>query len=137
MQNSRPVAGQFMADPKPKITSPRQAEQAVNPFSPSFEKMLRQGGRWTKVEQAVTNGGRTSGSGQRTSAPSGASSGSSYASSGSAGLHPGSVVEHQRFGRGVVVKVEGVGENAKATVDFDATGRKQLLLKFAKLRIVG
>ena len=137
MQNSRPVAGQFMADPKPKITSPRQAEQAVNPFSPSFEKMLRQGGRWTKVEQAVTNGGRTSGSGQRTSAPSGASSGSSYASSGSEGLHPGSVVEHQRFGRGVVVKVEGVGENAKATVDFDATGRKQLLLKFAKLRIVG
>ena len=116
MQNSRPVAGQFMADPKPKITAPHRPEQAVNPFSPSFERKLKQSGNWSRVERAVTNGGR--------------------ASATASDLHEGSVVEHQRFGRGVVARIEGMGENAKATVDFDATGRKQLLLKFAKLRVV-
>lgn len=141
MQNSRPVAGQFMADPKPKITAPHRPEQAVNPFSPSFEKKLRESGNWRKVEQALSNGGRTSatgGNGQMT--PVASSSGSVSHMAGLQSydeLHEGSVVEHMRFGRGVVFKVEGVGENAKATVDFDATGRKQLLLKFAKLRVVG
>ena len=136
MQNSRPVAGQFMADPKPKITSPHKPEQAVNPFSPSFEKMLRQGGNWRKVEKAVTNGGRTTAS---ASIRMGTSPQASALQSGARAcdLHEGTVVEHQRFGRGVVAKVEGTGENAKATVDFDTTGRKQLLLKFAKLRVVG
>ncbi len=125
MQNSHPVAGQFMADPQPKITSPHKAEQAVNPFSPSFERRLKQSGNWSRVERAVTNGGRA------------AAASRGMASATAADLHEGTVVEHQRFGRGVVAKVEGTGENAKATVDFDATGRKQLLLKFAKLRVVG
>ena len=135
MQNSRPVAGQFMADPKPKITAPHQPEQAVNPFSTSFEKKLRESGNWHKVEKAVTNGGRKLEA--KTSVASSLTSHSaSLQPSPIEELHEGSVVEHLRFGRGVVVKVEGVGENAKATVEFDATGRKQLLLKFAKLRIV-
>ncbi len=121
MQNSCPVAGQFMADPQPKVTAPHKPEQAVNPFSVSLEEKLRKVGNWRKVERAVTNGGRVV---------------SPRPATGSE-LHEGSVVEHQRFGRGVVVKVEGTGENAKATVDFDATGRKQLLLKFARLRVVG
>ena len=52
------------------------------------------------------------------------------------GLREGTVIEHQRFGIGTVVKIEGVGENAKATVDFNNTGRKQLLLKFARFKVV-
>ena len=51
---------------------------------------------------------------------------------GKQALHEGDRIEHQRFGRGTVVRVEGEGENTKATVDFDNAGRKQLLLKFAR-----
>jgi DNA helicase-2/ATP-dependent DNA helicase PcrA len=52
------------------------------------------------------------------------------------GLVEGNIIEHQRFGIGSVVKVEGTGENTKATVDFKNAGRKQLLLKFARYVIV-
>ncbi len=50
-------------------------------------------------------------------------------------LQTGMVVEHQRFGIGKVVNLEGSGSNRKATVFFKTTGQKQLLLKFAKLKI--
>ena len=59
MQNSRPVADRFMADPKPKLTSPHRPEAAVNPFSASFEQKLRKSGNWSRVSKAVTNGGRS------------------------------------------------------------------------------
>lgn len=62
--------------------------------------------------------------------------GSNASSSGNAALAVGNVIEHQRFGIGTVVKVEGVGENTKATVEFRNAGVKQLLLKFAKYTIV-
>jgi DNA helicase-2/ATP-dependent DNA helicase PcrA len=45
-------------------------------------------------------------------------------------------VLHSRFGEGVVLKVEGTGENTKTTVQFSMAGTKQLLLKFARLKIV-
>ncbi len=148
MQNSRLVAGQFLADPQPKVTAPRPKEEAATPFSPSFEKLLRQKGNWERVEKAITNGGRTSTGLRREAADTGScaasavqtsatlsNSGSGRPASNSA-LREGTVVEHQRFGRGVVCCVEGTGENMKATVQFDVVGRKQLLLKFAKLRIV-
>lgn len=51
-------------------------------------------------------------------------------------LEEGMQVEHQKFGRGHVVKVEGSGANKKATVHFNGIGHKQLLLKFARLRIL-
>lgn len=56
---------------------------------------------------------------------------------GNIGLKEGDVIEHQRFGRGTVVKIDGSGENTKATVEFQNAGTKQLLLKFAKYTIVG
>lgn len=56
---------------------------------------------------------------------------------GDIGLKDGNVIEHQRFGVGTVVKVEGSGENAKATVTFKNAGTKQLLLKFARYTIIG
>jgi len=55
---------------------------------------------------------------------------------GDIGLKEGNVIEHQRFGIGTVLKVEGSGENTKATVTFRNAGTKQLLLKFARYTIV-
>ncbi len=55
---------------------------------------------------------------------------------GDIGLREGNVIEHQRFGIGTVVKVEGSGENTKATVAFKNAGTKQLLLKFARYTII-
>jgi DNA helicase-2/ATP-dependent DNA helicase PcrA len=52
------------------------------------------------------------------------------------GLQPGMIVEHQAFGLGKVLSVEGRGDNRKATVFFQAVGQKQLLLKFARLKII-
>lgn len=52
------------------------------------------------------------------------------------GLKIGCVIEHQRFGIGTVVNIEGMGENQKATVDFKNTGQKVLLLKFARYSII-
>ena len=76
-QNSKPVASQFMADPKP-----------------------------------------------------------AFASSAAGSLSEGCRIEHQRFGIGRVLKIEGTGENTKATVEFQNAGTKQLLLKFAKFTIL-
>lgn len=132
MQNSRPVAGQFMADPKPKITSPRKPEAAVSPFSDSFEKKLRQSGNWKRISKAITNGGR--------SMPEGDSASTEKIGTppvGKSPVAPGNIIEHTRFGRGTVVKVEGAGENCKATVDFGQNGVRQLLLKFAPYKVIG
>ena len=57
-------------------------------------------------------------------------------SSATSSLRPGQRIEHQRFGRGRVLAVEGAGENAKATVEFENAGTKQLLLKFAKYKVI-
>ena len=123
MQNSRPVASQFRADPKPKATLPRRPEAAVDPFSEGFKQRLAaSGGNLRRVHQAVSNGGRIV-----SPSPS---------SSGDAPLAEGNVIEHQRFGIGTVIKVEGTGENTKATVAFRNAGTKQLLLKFAKYTIL-
>lgn len=108
MQNPRPVATQFRADPKPRAVAPRQPEKPVDPFGPQFKR----------VYNAV--------------APR------PMASDPSAGdLREGSTIEHQRFGVGTVIKIEGTGENTKATVQFRNVGTKQLLLKFAKFKIIG
>lgn len=108
MQNPRPVATQFKADPKPRAVAPRQPEKPVNPFGANFKR----------VYNAV--------------APR------PMASDPSAGdLHEGARIEHMRFGVGTVVRIEGTGENTKATVEFTNAGTKQLLLKYAKFKILG
>jgi len=53
------------------------------------------------------------------------------------GFQPGVEVKHARFGKGKVLKLEGEAPNIKATVFFPSAGQKQLLLKFAKLEIIG
>lgn len=67
---------------------------------------------------------------------------SSGASSGSANLFDnklvaGNVVMHERFGKGQVVNLEGVGADKKAEIKFEVGGLKKLLLRFAKLDIIG
>jgi DNA helicase-2/ATP-dependent DNA helicase PcrA len=51
-------------------------------------------------------------------------------------IQPGMAVEHDRFGKGKVLNVEGNGPNKKATIFFAGIGQKQLLLRFAKLRVM-
>ena len=122
---SRPVATQFMADPKPSYTS-RTNESSRSVRSEANFKSVR----------ALNAARRVFGT--STASPS-ASSASLSASSSSAGgnLREGMKIEHQRFGVGTILKLEGSGENAKATVEFVHSGTKQLLLKFAKFTIIG
>lgn len=79
-------------------------------------------------------GGMSSSAGS--SSHSAGSSSSVSSSAGSGRLVEGAKIEHQRFGVGTVLKLEGSGENAKATVQFVNSGTKQLLLKFAKFTII-
>lgn len=48
----------------------------------------------------------------------------------------GQMIEHERFGLGEVIKVEGIGDNAKATIHFENVGDKQLLLRFARFKVI-
>ena len=107
-QNSKPVASQFMADPKPGFKSVR----AVNAVH------------------------RIMGDTASSSSVALAGSSASKASSAAGSLSEGCRIEHQRFGIGTVLKIEGTGENTKATVEFQNAGTKQLLLKFAKFTIL-
>ena len=130
-QNSEPVADRFMADPKLKVTHPRKPEKPINPFSDRAQRVLeREGRHFSRVAKPVS--GKTSASGAASSST--AQVQSLKTSTGT--LRVGSVIEHQRFGIGTVELLEGSGENAKATVVFRNTGRKQLLLKFARFNII-
>ena len=52
-------------------------------------------------------------------------------------LAVGNIVEHMRFGKGEVLKIEGVGTDVKAEINFEHGGVKKLLLRFAKLDVIG
>ena len=52
-------------------------------------------------------------------------------------VQQGQLIEHERFGLGEVLKVEGEGDNAKATIRFKNAGDKQLLLRFARFKVIG
>ena len=120
-QNSRPVASQFKADPKPRVVTHRE-EPAQSPFSQSFLVFLAEKNPRLRKLSEVTK------------QPSPASAPATP--TGKTPLNEGDVIEHDRFGIGEVIKVEGTGENTKATVRFKQVGEKQLLLKFAKYKVV-
>lgn len=128
MQNSRPVADRFVADSKPKLTSGHRPEAAVDPFSDGFKQLIAsKGGNLKRVSEVMTNGGRQM---PLSFVPQ------SVGTDTSSNLRVGNVIEHMRFGVGKVVNIEGKGENTKATVSFENVGTKQLLLKFAKFKII-
>ena len=126
-QNSKPVASQFMADPKPSYTSSSRigVSRGVTSRSEESRPTLTRRPEGFKSVRAVNAVQRIMGD---------TASSSSVASSGS--LSEGCRIEHQRFGIGTVLKIEGTGENTKATVEFQNAGTKQLLLKFAKFTIL-
>ncbi len=132
-QNSSPVASQFMADPKPKITGPKRPETPVNPYGEAFQrKIVASGGSLKRVNDALRQGTNRSNmlSGQAPSLRERAGGDADFFQ----GLSVGMKVEHARFGVGLVTALEGQADSAKATVEFRNAGTKQLLLKFAKLR---
>ena len=51
-------------------------------------------------------------------------------------MKPGSVIVHERFGRGTVVGIDGVGDSTKIHVHFEASGDKKLLVKFARFQVI-
>lgn len=109
-QNSRPVATQFKADPKPREALHRDVPPVSDTFSPRFKRLqaAAAGLSASRKQQAVSND-----------------------------IKENSVIEHERFGIGTVIRLEGSGENTKATVQFKNAGIKQLLLKFARFKIIG
>ena len=71
-----------------------------------------------------------------TVSPSSGAQATSSTSPSVAGVQAGQMIEHERFGLGEVMKVEGTGDNAKATIHFKNAGDKQLLLRFARFKVV-
>ncbi len=70
-------------------------------------------------------------------APSANTASTSPSAGGSANrVQQGQLIEHERFGLGEVLKVEGEGDNAKATIRFKNAGDKQLLLRFARFKVI-
>ena len=142
-QNSKPVASQFVADPKPSLfddepetsrTSGRSSVSGRSSLSEGNFKSVRALNAAKRYMETHSSHPASRGTGS--SAASVSSSTASSAGSSSCGLQEGMKIEHQRFGRGTVLKIEGTGENTKATVEFVHSGTKQLLLKYAKFTIV-
>lgn len=109
-QNSRPVASQFRADRKPREAAHRVEKPVDDTFSPAFRRLV-------SASRPVAHP-------------------KTYPSS-VPGIKENSVIEHERFGLGTVIRLEGIGENMKATVQFKNAGVKQLLLKFARFKVIG
>ena len=115
-QNSNPVATQFKADPMTRIVSHKE-EPPRDPFSPEFRSLIEKG-TLKRVRPAAPR-------------PSSGSTPSAFPH-----VTEGDKIEHERFGIGTVIKLEGTGENQKATVEFSNSGTKQLLLKFARFKVI-
>ena len=119
------VTSQFRPDPKPASDTSSSSSSSRESLSSGNFKSVR----------ALDAAHRILGN-NRSSSVSSTSSVSSSAGSSFGALKEGCKIEHQRFGVGVVRKIEGQGENAKATVEFQNSGVKQLLLKYAKYTIL-
>lgn len=142
-QNSKPVASQFVADPKPSLfddepetsrTSGRSSVSGRPSLSEGNFKSVRALNAAKRYME--THSSHPASRSTESAASSVSSAAASSAGSSSCGLQEGMKIEHQRFGRGTVLKIEGTGENTKATVEFVHSGTKQLLLKYAKFTVV-
>lgn len=114
---SRPQSQSFQSRPQ---SQPYHETPQRNPFQSTVPSGFRR-------VQSVSQRFQTSASIQRMQAST---------SSQRQTIHAGARVEHQRFGLGTVVAVEGVGENEKATIEFQNAGTKTLLMKFARLTVL-
>ncbi len=123
-QNSNPVATQFRADPKPREA--RHIDDTYHFRKGDYKQVLGINSRRTGTAANAASHNPKSGSG--------ANAGSVTVDGCT--ISAGSTVEHTRFGIGQVLAIEGSGENCKATVAFNNIGTKQLLMKFARLKLI-
>ena len=135
------VTSQFRPDPKPASDTSSSSSSSRESLSSGNFKSVRA----LDAARRILGNNRSSSVSSTSSVASASSVSSAYSvsssvssSSGSSfgGLKEGCKIEHQRFGVGFVRKIEGQGENAKATVEFQNSGVKQLLLKYAKYTIL-
>ena len=124
------VTSQFRPDPKPASDTSSSSSSSRESLSSGNFKSVRA----LDAARRILGNNRSSLVSSTSSVSSSAGSSSSGSSFGA--LKEGCKIEHQRFGVGVVRKIEGQGENAKATVEFQDSGVKQLLLKYAKYTIL-
>lgn len=124
------VTSQFRPDPKSASDTSSSSSSSRESLSSGNFKSVRA----LDAARRILGNNRSSSVSSTSSVSSSAGSSSSGSSFGA--LKEGCKIEHQRFGVGVVRKIEGQGENAKATVEFQNSGVKQLLLKYAKYTIL-
>lgn len=124
------VTSQFRPDPKPASDTSSSSSSSRESLSSGNFKSVRA----LDAARRILGNNRSSSVSSTSLASSSAGSSSSGSSFGA--LKEGCKIEHQRFGVGIVRKIEGQGENAKATVEFQNSGVKQLLLKYAKYTIL-
>ena len=124
------VTSQFRPDPKPVSDTSSSSSSSRESLSSGNFKSVRA----LDAARRILGNNRSSSVSSTSSVSSSAGSSSSGSSFGA--LKEGCKIEHQRFGVGIVRKIEGQGENAKATVEFQNSGVKQLLLKYAKYTIL-
>ena len=124
------VTSQFRPDPKPASDTSSLSSSSRESLSSGNFKSVRA----LDAARRILGNNRSSSVSSTSSVSSSAGSSSSGSSFGA--LKEGCKIEHQRFGVGIVRKIEGQGENAKATVEFQNSGVKQLLLKYAKYTIL-
>ena len=124
------VTSQFRPDPKPASDTSSSSSSSRESLSSGNFKSVRA----LDAARRILGNNRSSSVSSTSSVASSAGSSSSGSSFGA--LKEGCKIEHQRFGVGIVRKIEGQGENAKATVEFQNSGVKQLLLKYAKYTIL-
>lgn len=126
-QNNNPVAFQFKADKKRRIIPEIEKERPSNPFGEKFIETFKASNKKVQrieniIEKRDCNNYSTT---------------TNLSKQNGHYLKEGCTIEHQRFGKGKVIKIEGEGENLKATVEFQHSGTKALLVKFAKFTIIG
>ena len=124
------VTSQFRPDPKPASDTSSSSSSSRESLSSGNFKSVRA----LDAARRILGNNRSSSVSSTSLVSSSAGSSSSGSSFGA--LKEGCKIEHQRFGVGIVRKIEGQGENAKATVEFQNSGVKQLLLKYAKYTIL-
>ena len=122
-QRKRSLFGERQGTPRP--FRPTVPSAKPFPFASPFSSARPVPSAGTTTERPLSSVSQT------TSFPQGTSS------HAGGGLKEGVYILHNRFGRGKVLKVEGTGDNTKATVQFENVGTKQLLLKFAKFEVIG
>lgn len=113
-QNSKPVASQFKADPMLREVVHHKDTPATSMLPNSFKRVNKLTTNPNKLNHISEN---------------------DVSSMPMDGLRVDCIIEHERFGVGKVIRLEGKGENLKATVQFKNAGIKQLLVKFARFKV--